>query len=123
MNTMSAIAMGMASRGRELKVFDWIKAAQILADRKPAEAIAGLQLDMEWTAGSIWRDGAPVPRADTYTFLASSWAIPILEIDGEEIPCFKMQSETPCWDSDTYWPEEAVGLLSTSGNQSNLEQV
>lgn len=111
MDTISATMMGQAYRGRERMVFDWLKAAQIIAERNPAEANAGLSSDMEWTGGTIWRDGLPV-RND-YTYLASTWATPVIEIDGEEIPCYRMASEVPQWDEDTKWPEEALAALAT----------
>jgi hypothetical protein len=114
MDTLTAFAMGEANRFRERMVFDWIKAAQIIAERNPAEAVAGLSSDMEWTSGTIWRDGIPVPKENTYTYLASTWATPVLEIDGEEIPCFRMESETPNWNESTYWPEEARAALGVS---------
>jgi hypothetical protein len=114
MDTLSAFAMGAANRGREMKVFDWVRAAQIIAERNPTEAVAGLSSDMEWTSGPIWRNGLPVPKEDTYTYLASTWATPVLEIDGDEISCFRMESETPNWDAHTYWPDEARAVLGVS---------
>lgn len=102
---------GMMNRGREMKVFDWVKAAQIIKDRKPKEAIAGLSEDWGWTAGPIFSDGKPVTDGGAY--LASTWATPVLVLDdGMEIPCYKMQSETPDWDADTKWPASARSILS-----------
>lgn len=59
MNTMAAFAMGEANRGKERMVFDWDKAAEIIRDRKPKWAIAGLQRDMEWTSGMIYEMVCP----------------------------------------------------------------
>ena len=102
---------GMMNRGNEMKVFDWDRAAQLIKDRKPKEAIAGLSEDWFWTAGTIFFDGKPVIHGGTY--LASTWATPVLVLDdGEEIPCWRMQSETPEWDADTKWPESARSILS-----------
>lgn len=114
MDTMSAFAMGEANRHNELMVFDWEKAATLIAERKPDYVRAGLSGDWEYTGGDIYIDGAPVDREKTYVYLASTWATPEIEIDGDVIDCFKMQSETPSWDSDTYWPEEALGILKTA---------
>lgn len=121
MDTLSAFAMGSAHRDNELMVFDWIKAAEIIKERKPQEAIAGLSSDMEWTSGEIWANGAPVPRDETYVFLASTWATPVIMIDYEEIDCYKMQSETPGWDSDTYWPQEALAVLGLASGEPENE--
>ena len=36
---------GMMNRGNEMKVFDWDKAAQLIKEHNPKEAIAGLSED------------------------------------------------------------------------------
>lgn len=112
MDSIAVFARGEANRGKESMVFDWDKAAQIIKERKASHAGAGLSGDWEWTGGDILRDGMPVSQEETYTYLASTWAIPELKIDGEIIDCFKMQSETDNWDSQTYWPESARNILS-----------
>lgn len=117
MDTISAFAMNRAAiaAGNVGKVFDWIKAAQIIRDRKPTEAVAGLSADMEWTAGTIYRDGKPVPSDESPTYLSSTWATPVLVLDdGEEIPCFLPKPDAPGWDSDTSWPPEAIAELTKS---------
>ena len=112
MNTLEALAHGEANRHRELMVFDWEKAARRIVETGAMDAGAGLSGDWEWTGGPILRDGKPVPREDTYTYLASTWATPELTLDGgNETPCFRMRSETPGWDSGTYWPPEALAIL------------
>ena len=114
MDTMSAWLLGMANRGREQRVFDWEKAAKIIAERKPLYAIAGLRGDMGYTAGYIYADGEI--DNDDYTYLASTWATPVLvlgeaDYNAEEIECYRMQSETPGWDEHTKWPKEALRIL------------
>jgi hypothetical protein len=111
MDNMMAFAKGMANQGKELMVFDWEKAAKLIKEKQPQEAGAGLAGDWSWTGGEIWRDDKPVPKEDTYTYLASTWAIPELEMDGSRQDCYKMQSDTPKWDSGTYWPEEALKII------------
>lgn len=119
---MAAFVMGEVNRGREQMVFDWDKAAEIIRDRKPEWAVAGLQHDMEWTSGVIYEDGYPV--TDSYTYLSSTWATPILEIkthdeaEVEDIPCFRMQHEVPEWRSSTKWPHSAMEIL-TKGKEIN----
>lgn len=109
MDTMQAFMMGEMNRGKEMMVFDWDKAARIIAERKPKQAEAWLRGDWEWTGGTIYEDGKPV--FDDYTYLASTWATPELDIDGEIIDCYVMQSETE-WDSGTKWPESALNILN-----------
>lgn len=118
MDTLKAFAMGQANRDKPLKVFDWDKAAQIIAERKPETASAGLRGDWEWTGGTIFYDGHPITdRDETYTYLASTWATPELEIEGQKIACYRMQDETPGWDSDTLWPESALEILKDAGEE------
>ena len=109
METFRAFAMGELHRNDPLMVFDWDKAAHILAERNPDEALAGLQDDYEYTAGAIWRNGMPV--RNEYTYLASTWAHPTLIIGDEEIECWRYKSEVPEWNSGTKWPESAIGIV------------
>ena len=112
MDTMSAFAMGQASRGEESMVFDWDKAARLIKEKQPHEASAGLEGDWENTGGEIYRDGKIVPEEDACVFLASTWAAPQLDMDGDIIDCFKRESDTPGWDSGTYWPESAKRIIT-----------
>jgi hypothetical protein len=108
MDTLTAFAMGQANKGKELKVFDWDRAAEIIKERKPKVARAGLAGDWGHTGGTIYEDGEIVD--DDYTYLASNWATPELEIDGEIIACYKMESETD-YNSSTKWPNSATKIL------------
>lgn len=111
MDSFQAFAMGQMNSGKPSMVFDWHKAARRIRDTKPSSASAGLSQDWEWTGGEIYRDGKPVELDETYVYLASTWAIPELELDGEVEPCFLMESESPGWDAHTYWPESARSIL------------
>jgi hypothetical protein len=110
MDTISAMARALAAGpDARLRVFDWEKAARLIVERKPELASAGLQDDWDWTGGVIARNGDPV--RDSYTYLASMWAIPEIGLDGELIDCWKYKDETPGWDSHTKWPPEALAIL------------
>ena len=111
MDTISAFAMGFANRGKELKVFDWDKAAQLIKESGCHVAEAGLRDDWEWTSGIIYDDGIVT---NDYTYLASTWATPIIvldENDYDEIECYKMKHEVPEWDADTKWPKSAMEII------------
>lgn len=83
--------------------------------KNPELVEAGLRGDWKYTGGPIWRDGKPVPQEDTYTYLASTWAVPEIEIekDGftETLECYRMEKEVPGWRADTYWPPEAIRII------------
>lgn len=114
-DTVTAILKNNAARaaGNSHRVFDWVRAAKLIAERKPSVASAGLGGDWEWTGGYIYKNGAPVPRDDTYTFLLSSWATPQLDMDGDVTDCWLYEHECG-WNSDTYWPDEAIAALNVN---------
>lgn len=120
MDIMQAFMMGEMCRGLEQKVFDWDKAAQILKERKAADAQAGLDEDWDWTCGTILYDGKPV--AD-HPFLASTWATPVLELDGAFIECWRMASEVPAWNAGTVWPQSALDILGWEGEPLTRDMV
>lgn len=113
MDTLHAYEINMASQGNEMKVFDWDKAVDLIIERRIRNASAGLQLDLEWTAGRILRDRQPVKGS--YCFLASKWAIPVLvdEDSGDEIPCYIMESKTK-YKEHTMWPKSALDKLKNA---------
>lgn len=112
MDTMAAYAIAQAHKNEELMVFDWVRAATMIKESGATEASAGLAGDWEYTGGDIFRDGKPIPKEDTYVYLASNHAAPQLELNGDLLSCWLKQSQTPGWDSDTYWPPEAMAVLA-----------
>src|SRR5258708_35495105 len=97
MDTATAFARGEAARreGARSRVFDWDKAAAIIASGHVTHASAGLSGDWNWTGGPILAGGQPVPAEDTYTYLSSLWAIPQLSLmDETAIPCWRRQGQT-----------------------------
>lgn len=117
MDTATAFALGSAHRNGPSRVFDWIKAAKMIRDRYLVGnlkiASAGLRNDWEYTGGAIFENGSPVPEDDTYTYLASTWAIPELFLDGDIFECWVWKKDSPDWGSDTYWPPEALAILES----------
>ena len=123
MDTLSTFVMGEINRRKPLMVFDWNKAALIIKKRQPSRATAGLSGDWEWTGGTIFSDGKPVPIDDTYTYLASTWATPELGIDGDIIECYLMEDQMPKeWGDDpahVYWPQSARDILEGNHHAQN----
>lgn len=112
MNTLQAFKMGEAHRNCELMVFDWDEAARRIKASGCSKAFAGLQGDLEYTCGTIFKGGKPC--FDSYTYLSSTWAEPVLIIsNGDLEPCYKMEHEVPGWGSDTKWPQSALDILNS----------
>lgn len=109
MDSFAAFAKNIAAPKGQSRVFDWEKAARRIKETGCKVARAGLGSDWEWTGGTIFEYGKPTKKH--YTFLASSWAVPELELDGEVEDCFVMCSEKPEWDAKTKWPDSALALL------------
>lgn len=109
MDTLQAFALSEANREKESMVFDWDEAAKIIKKLGAKNASAGLSGDWEYTGGEILENGK-IPK-DSYTYLASTWAVPELEIDGEIFECYKMKSATAGWNEETFWPESAKAIL------------
>lgn len=107
MDTLSAFGMGEANRGREAMVFDWEEAERRIKASGTQNATAGLRGDWEWTGGPILENGRRLSADESYTYLASTWAEPELDLcqgDGPE-PCYRMRSQTPGWGATTRWPQ------------------
>ena len=111
MKTLGEYVMGEKNRRKGLMVFDWDRAAMRITEERPKSAWAGLSGDWLWTSGEIYRDGKPIESEHTY--LASTWATPELEMDGNVEPCYRMESEAPEWNSHTKWPESALKILKS----------
>ena len=94
------------------RVFDWKKAAQRIKETGAQEASAGLAEDWGYTGGPILENGEIVHEDDTYTFLQSYWATPVLRIDGREEECWTLAEESE-YDAVTYWPADARAVLGS----------
>ena len=100
----------LKAHGPKMRVFDWEKAARLIVERKPKVVRAGLRGDWVWTGGTIW---AGAPDMDSYTYLASDWARPEIEIDGEAMECWRDASDVG-WVASTKWPDSALEILKTA---------
>lgn len=108
------------------KVFDWVKAAKIIIEKRPLNATAGLAEDWFWTSGRIYEDEDISFDGYQYSYLKSLWATPILLLiyeDGrdETVDCWVRSSERPEWNEDTYWPKEAVDILVEDYKKRRIE--
>lgn len=111
MNTLQAFAMGEANRNKPSMVFDWDKAAKLIKENQPNKASAGLDGDWEYTGGTIYAKGEIVTK--DYTYLASTWATPQLNMDGKIVPCWVYMNDcSGNWESSTKWPESAKQILN-----------
>lgn len=105
-----AFRNGSIYEGNSQRVFDWDEAARLIQWHKPDKAYAGLIETWRNTGGCIWQDRGIVRAADTYTFLASTWATPVLILDTVVVDCWLWDTETE-WDDKTYYPVSALHIL------------
>lgn len=108
-----------AAAGKPIRTLDWDKAAAILKDRKAVNASAGLGEDWYYTAGTILKDGKPVPDREG-AYLSSCWATPTLRIENddgsyENVECACLESASPGWGCDTNWPQSALNIFNAPG--------
>jgi len=97
----------------DMKYMDWDKIKQIVRDNPKAEIEAGLMEDWGNTSGLIYKNGKYYNGGCLYG--QSAWATPIVDIDGKEIKCCKLEpngfSGIPDWWGDgekvlDEWDEE-----------------
>lgn len=90
-------------------IFDWMHAAELIKKLNPKTAYAGLMEDWSSTSGKIIYNYEPY--LEDYTFLASSWAHPVLEIDNVFYDCYIIGELKPDCNEYTKWPKEAIEVL------------
>jgi hypothetical protein len=95
-----------------IRVFDWEKAANRIVETGATEAAAGLSEDWGMTGGPILEGGEIVSEGETYTFLASRWATPVLFLDGREEECWTLLDDST-YDESSYWPSDARRILGS----------
>ena len=80
----------------QMKYIDWEKAKKICEAHPDSEIYAGLQEDWGYTSGLIFSNGSCTREDEGYIFVSSTWATPILDVDGEEIECWTYEKSH--WD-------------------------
>lgn len=102
---------GFRHEKNERRVFDWNKAARVLRDRDETTCKACIIEDYNETVGFILVDGRPAID-HPLPYLSSCWGTPCLVFEnGDSMPCWIPQSESPDWTGYTYWPESARNIL------------
>jgi len=101
----------------EPKVFDWNKAARLIAEYGESSAIAGLSEDRPDADWEIFREGKPNSDISKAYHLESTWATPVLVLGEREIDCYKSLNETDNWWAMTFWPDSALKILQDNWNR------
>lgn len=83
-----------------MKYMDWKKVQQIVDENPNAVIYAGLQEDWNNTSGLIFAKGEYYRG---YVFGCSSWATPIVDVDGEEIECWTYEPTEEGSSRPTWW--------------------
>ena len=106
-----------AAAGSPQKKFDWDKAALIIKEKliqnPDLVAEAGLPGDWKYTGGVIFEEGKPTN--DSYTYLSSNRATPILTIqddkgNDDEIECYTDDVNSR-FNEKSKWDEVSLGIL------------
>lgn len=94
----------------EARVFDWVKAANIIKENPDKCYHAGLLEDWGYTSDIIWAYHKPYKHSGVY--LSSQWATPVITAaDGSYVECWVYAKDRPNWDAETYFPKEAREIL------------
>ena len=111
-DTIFELATLKRSKKYKMKVFDWHKAVRIIKKHNVKNASAGLAEDWSYTSDFILKNNHPVLSTDTYTYLASIWATPVLLIEDadEAIECWCWEDHCD-WNAETLWPKSALMLF------------
>lgn len=110
---IQGIGMNHGDRN-DFKVFDWIKAVELINElHKSGDTIrAGLMEDWACTSGILIHSNKPLEEKSSTMHLSSSWATPILDIEGEEFECWIRHGDDPnSFDQGTFWPKVALDIL------------
>lgn len=100
------LGIDVASKPRgQAKYMDWEKVQKIVDEHPNSVIHAGLMEDWNNTSGLIFAKGK---YYDGYVFNNSTWATPIVDVDGEEIECW------------TYEPLDFYGKPDWWGNGNEL---
>lgn len=83
----------------KMRYMDWEKVKEIIETHQNAIIYAGLREDWNNTSGLIYAKGK---YYNGYVFGASSWATPIVDVDGVEIECWTTEetiegADKPSW--------------------------
>ena len=85
------------------KYMDWKKVQQIVNDHPNSVIYAGLMEDWSNTSGLIFAKGKYYKG---YVYGSSTWATPIVDVDGEEIECWTYEKTEEGSDRPTWWGNE-----------------
>lgn len=72
----------------KMKYMDWEKVKKIVLENHEGVIRAGLMEDWNNTSGLIYAKGK---YYDGYVYGESNWATPIVDVNGEEIECYKSE--------------------------------
>jgi hypothetical protein len=84
----------------DMKYMDWHKVKKIVEENPNAVIYAGLMENWGHTSGLIFAKGK---YYDGYVHGSSTWATPIVDVDGEEIECWTYEKTEEGSDKPTWW--------------------
>ncbi len=105
------------SRRPPLLVLDWVKAANLLVEKCPSEAWAGVPAYWQEQAVKIWEDGRPVliPQREQWPRVCDREFGPVLVlgIPGyvPSVECWTTYKADDGWGGCWYWPRKALDIV------------
>jgi hypothetical protein len=84
----------------DMKYMNWKKVQEIVDAHPNSVIYAGLMEDWNNTSGLIFAKGR---YYDGYVFGCSTWATPIVDVDGEEIECWTYEETKEGSDKPNWW--------------------
>ena len=83
-----------------MKYMDWNKVQKIVDEHPNSVIRAGLMEDWNNTSGLIFAKGK---YYDGYVYGSSTWATPIVDVDGEEIECWTHEKTKEGHSKPDWW--------------------
>lgn len=83
-----------------MKYMDWNKVKEIVENNPNSVIYAGLMEDWNNTSGLIYAKGK---YYNGYVYGCSSWATPIVDVDGKEIECWTHEETKEGSDKPDWW--------------------
>lgn len=107
---------------KKYKIIDWQLVAKLVAAAKPtSEVLVGIEEDWSSTATAIFDNGTLIISDSVQQW--SSWGTPVIRINGVQIKCYKMVTESYIYNrKHVTWPYNLTWPLYSMFNVRTEEE-